>query len=151
MSWHIRPAAPEDARRISEINLVSLGYDFSPEQTKKRLMIILPRKTDRIFVARRDPDGLVGGYLHAADYENVYSGSMKNIMVLAVDKAFQGQGLGRLLLGAAEAWAEECGCTAIRLVSGYDRVNAHAFYAHCGYNMRKEEKNFIKYLDAAEK
>ena len=146
MSWCVRLARLSDAERICDINVGSLGYDYSLCDTRERLAKILVRPTDRIWVVCREEDGEVCGYLHAADYEVLYMGSMKNILALAVDEAFQGVGLGRLLLNAVEDWARDCGCYAVRLVSGFNRVNAHQFYLHCGYRMRKEEKNLIKEL-----
>ncbi|MCE5343984.1 MAG: GNAT family N-acetyltransferase, partial [Eubacteriales bacterium] len=104
------------------------------------------RETDRLYVACREEDGFVGGFLLAADYETIHNGSQKNILSLAVDGASRGLGLGRMLLNAVEEWARASGCTGVRLVSGFDRVNAHQFYLHCGYRMRKEEKNFVKAL-----
>lgn len=146
MSWNVRLARVTDAERIHHINRVSLGYNYPLSDTRDRLTQILARPTDRLWVVSRDEDGLVCGYLHAADYEVVYMGSMKNILALAVDESFQGTGLGRLLLSAVEDWALNCGCAAIRLVSGNNRVNAHQFYLHCGYRIRKEQKNLIKEL-----
>ena len=148
MSWRVRAAVPEDADRIAVIIRASLGYDIQPERVRERLPMILARPTDRVFTAYREEDGAIGGYVHAADYETMYNGGMKNILALAVDEAYQKQGLGKLLLAAVEGWALACGCEAVRLVSGANRLNAHAFYLHCGYHIRKEQKNFIKYLTA---
>ncbi len=144
MSWRIRTAAPQDAERIGCINRESLGYDCDVDTIRERIAAILGRPTDRLLVACREEDGYVGGFMLAADYETLHNGSQKNVLSLAVDGRFQGQGLGRMLLGEAEAWARECGCTGVRLVSGFDRVKAHQFYQHCGYWMRKDEKNFVK-------
>jgi GNAT superfamily N-acetyltransferase len=146
MSYHVRLATEADAVRICDINRLTLGYDYPAESTRQRLCVILARETDRIFVVYRDVDGFVAGYLHAADYEVVYLGSMKNILSLAVDTDFQGLGLGRALLGAVESWAKASGCASVRLVSSENREQAHAFYLHCGYAIRKTQKNFIKYL-----
>lgn len=148
MSWQIRPARPEDADRISEIIVEALGYSCTPEDVRRRLPEVLARPTDRVFVACRTEDGRIGGYVHAADYETIYNGSMKNILALAVAGSARSLGLGRMLVDAVEAWAAECNCVAVRLVSGHNRTGAHAFYEHCGYFMRKEQKNFIKYLNA---
>ncbi len=146
MTWNVRPAAPEDADRIARIIRGSLGYDCLPERVRERLTLVLARPTDRVFVAFREEDGLVAGFIHAADYETLYNGGMKNVMALAVDGDFQGKGLGRMLLSAAEDWALACGCEAVRLVSSLNREGAHAFYRRCGYRVRKEQKNFIRYF-----
>ncbi len=146
MSYNVRLATEADAQRIYEIDRVSLGYDSPLEKTRQRLSAILTRETDRVFVVCRDSDGFMAGFLHAADYEVLHMDSMKNILSLAVDPDFQGCGLGRMLLNSAEGWAKACGCVAVRLVSGDNRVQAHAFYLHCGYVLRKTQKNFIKYF-----
>lgn len=140
----VRLALVSDAQALCTINRSVLGYDYPLERTKARLSAILQRPTDRVFVVCMD--SRVVGYAHASDYENTYSDSMKNLMALAVEDTAQGLGLGRMLLEAIESWAQECGCEAVRLVSGNNRQKAHAFYQHCGYTLRKEQKNFIKRL-----
>ena len=140
---HTRLATSADAERIYAINRGALDYDFPLESTRERLEKVLSTPGNRVGVAC-DESGRVIGYIHCVDYENLYSASLKNIMALAVDPARQGSGAGRLLLGFAEDWARACGCEGVRLVSGFDRVKAHQFYQHCGYTLRKEEKNFIK-------
>lgn len=150
MSWAVRLANVEDADRICFINRDALGYNFPIDRTRERLAYILKRDTERIFVVYRLEDDYVGGYLHAADYENTYAESMKNILSLAVEQSLQGYGLGRMLLNAVEAWAQECNCVSVRLISGFNRVKAHEFYLHCGYWLRKDEKNFIKAMPTNE-
>lgn len=144
MSYQIRPAVLEDAPRICTINQNALGYDVTLDQVIGQLSRILMRPTDRVFVAVDEQHGCVEGFVHAADYETIHSGSLKNIVSLAVDPSGQGKGIGRLLLTAVEEWALQCGCDGVRLVSGMSRVRAHAFYEHCGYRMRKEQKNYIR-------
>jgi Predicted acetyltransferase len=140
----IRPAAIEDALRIHEINKSSLGYDFPPDKTRDRIHLVLPRSNHRIYVACLD--GRVVGYIHGSEYECTYCDSLKDILALAVDPDYQGRGIGRMLLCALEDWARLEGCTGIRLVSGFNRQEAHRFYLHCGYTDRRDLKNFIKFL-----
>lgn len=151
MSWYIRGAVPDDAERISIINRDALGYPCAADTVRERLVCILARNADRLVVVCREADGYVGGFLHGADYETIHNGSQKNIMSLAVDSAFRGLGLGRMLLDAIEGWARAAGCTGVRLVSGFDRVDAHQFYLHCGYTLRKNEKNFIKHFETEQR
>ena len=145
MSIQLRLATADDAQRICEINENSLDYHYPVEATLHQLVRVLARPTDRVWVAC-EPDGRVVGFVHAADYETLHAGSLKNIVSLAVEDGSRGLGIGRMLTEAVEAWAREDGCEAVRLVSSQNRIKAHAFYAHCGYDMRKEQKNFIKYL-----
>ena len=146
MNVTIRPAQPADTQRIVELNRSALGYTVDPQALQVQLERILKRPTDRLLVAADAQTGRVEGFVHAADYETLHSGRLKNIVALAVDPAQQGQGLGRMLLETVEQWAREEGCDGVRLVSSMQRTKAHAFYAHCGYTMRKEQKNFIRYF-----
>ena len=138
----IRECCLSDYESIYEINKNALGYDYPVEKTKNRLFKILKRPTDRIYVVC-DDDKIVG-YIHGSDYECTYSDSLKNILAIAVDESYRKKGVGKTLLTAIETWAKECGCCGVRLVSGFNRPNAHEFYLHCGYINRKQQKNFIK-------
>lgn len=57
-----------------------------------------------------------------------------HIVGLAVKKQNQNQGVGKLLLKTMENYAKEKGITSIILNSGVQRIGAHAFYEHNGYN-----------------
>lgn len=140
----IREAVPEDHRRIREISKLSLGYDYPKKKIMERLELILSMPTDKVFVAIYGNE--LAGYAHISDYECIYDDSLKNLMALAVDVKYQGQGIGRRLLEEAEKWAKSRGSLGLRLTSGMDRRGAHKFYLRCGYTLRKECKNFIKYL-----
>lgn len=150
MSYVIRPAKVSDAARITEINGSALGYACNVRDVQSQLVRVLTRPGDRVLVACDEEGGEALGFVHAADYETLHSGSQKNIVSLAVDLAYHGQGLGRMLTEAVEAWARACGCNAVRLVSSFARTGAHAFYLRCGYRLRKEQKNFIKELEPNE-
>ncbi|MEG0942800.1 MAG: GNAT family N-acetyltransferase [Angelakisella sp.] len=138
----IREATSEDALRICEINKYTFGYEYPLEKTASRLVYLLQSHSDKLFVAYKED--LVIGYIHGSDYNCTYSDPLKNIMAIAVDEEYRGLGAGRLLLDALEQWAGEDGCVGVRLVSGMNREGAHKFYLHCGYALRKEQKNFIK-------
>jgi GNAT superfamily N-acetyltransferase len=141
----IRPAAIGDCPRFCQLNREALGYDYPYEKTLVRLKLILSRPSDKVYVA--ECEGIVAGYVHAADYECTYCGPLKNIIAIAVDERLRGLGIGRELLSAAEGWAKECGCEGVRLSSGFARTEAHKFYSQCGYTLRKEQKNFIRLFD----
>lgn len=140
----IRECVISDSEGISRINRSALGYDYPPDKTGERLKKLLALTTHRIYVAC--VDGKVVGYVHACDYDCIYTDPLKNILGLAVEEAYRGRGIGKALLAAAEDWAKECGCRGVRLVSGAERTGAHQFYLRCGYENRKQQKNFIKLL-----
>jgi len=138
----IREAAISDYKDLCSLNKNGLGYDYPEEKTKEKLRLVLSLPTDRIFVA--ELDGKLVGYIHLSAYECTYFESLKNILALVVDENYRNQGVGRQLIQAGEEWAKETGSKGIRLVSGFNRTDAHQFYQHCGYTLRKEQKNFLK-------
>lgn len=138
----IRECSIEDVEDIYLLNKEEMGYDFSLEQTKEKLQILLKSPKDKIFVAVSDNH--VVGYVHANDYDVIYMEPMKNIMGIAVSWQYQQNGIGKQLLIEVEKWAKETGAKGIRLVSGETRKGAHEFYQHCGYTMTKKQLRFIK-------
>lgn len=138
----IRPARETDAKGIWKINADSLGCAYDLEKTKIQLSTALGRPYYQFYVA--EWQGKVVGYIHGGDYLCTYVDPLKDILALAVLPGCQGLGIGRLLLNRLEEWAKEEGCAGVRLVSGYNRTDAHRFYLHCGYTDRKDQKNFIK-------
>ena len=138
----IRLAHIEDALSIQKINSAVFKYEFDENATKKQLAYILSKPNDIIFIA--EADGIVVGYIHGSDYDCTYSRPLKNILSFGILEKYRGKGIGRMLIGRLEDWAAEDGCTGVRLVSGYNRAQAHGFYLHCGYTDRKDQKNFVK-------
>jgi GNAT superfamily N-acetyltransferase len=65
---------------------------------------------------------------------------------LIVDEARRGEGVGPLLLRAAEDWARARGCRAVRVRSNVVRERAHAFYRREGYGKVKVQQVFEKRL-----
>lgn len=144
MYLKIREAIAEDAFSIQKLNFDEMGYDFSVEQTRQKLMDLLQSKIDKIFVA--EVDGAVVGYVHANNYELLYATSMKNIMGIAVSSDYRRMGIGKALLERIEQWAKETGAAGVRLVSGGSRTDAHEFYRSIGYGDGKPQLNFKKNL-----
>lgn len=140
----VRDAVEQDAAAIFQLNSQEMGYSYDEGLTCRQLRRLLALPWNRLWVAEQD--GRVVGYIHAADYECTYAPPLKNLLALAVDSRCQKQGIGRLLMNEAEAWAQRDGAAGIRLTSGLGRSGAHAFYTACGYTHRKESKNFVKYL-----
>ena len=126
------------------MNREDLGYDYPVEELRERLETVLGSEKDRIWVAVMGQQ--VVGYIHACGYDVIYAPHMKDIMGIAVSSACRRVGIGRALLYAVEEWGREDGAAGIRLVSGADRVGAHAFYRCCGYDGGKTQLNLKKYL-----
>jgi predicted N-acetyltransferase YhbS len=140
----IRDATINDYTDIYYLNKDGLGYDYPQDKTKEKLQTVLNLPSDKIFVMEINEK--VVGYIHLSNYECIYSDSLKNILALVVDEEYRKNGIGQKLIQKAEEWAKAEGSKGIRLVSGHNRVTAHQFYLNCGYSMRKEQKNFIKWF-----
>ena len=57
------------------------------------------------------------------------------VFAMFVRPAFEGRGLGRILMKRAEEWLFEQGCVEIWLLTDANRdVRANGFYRHLGWN-----------------
>ena len=144
MLIRIREATVQDAEAIAQLNTQGMGYDYPIADTALNLTRILESPCDKVFVAVYDEETV--GYIHVNDYQVLYAPAMVNVMGIAVSDSCRRCGIGRQLLAAAEAWAQERGASSIRLVSGAQRTEAHAFYRSCGFDCGKDQKNFKKGL-----
>lgn len=132
----------QDYKDIVLLNKNQMGYEYPVEYTKKQLEQIMNDSNHKIYIAVV-ADKVVG-YVHANNYDLLYSPHLKNIMGIAVSSDYKRNGIGKMLLDKIEKWARDTGAYGIRLVSGSTRAGAHAFYMNCGYIGSKEQKNFKK-------
>ena len=121
-----------------------LGYVFTIEKVKEKISYIKESTKEIILVAEKDNE--VIGYIHGSPYETLYFDSLINIMGFVVKKDYRNIGVGNTLINSLEYCAKENGYIGIRLVSGYERTDAHRFYEKHGYINKKDQKNFIKIL-----
>lgn len=144
MSIRIREASLQDAGAIARLNAECMGYDYSSADTAANLSHILGSPHDKVLVAVADTQ--IVGYIHVNEYRVLYAPFMVNVMGIAVSGSCRRCGIGSQLLSTAEHWARKRGAAAIRLVSGAQRAEAHAFYSSCGFDCGKDQKNFKKGL-----
>lgn len=60
------------------------------------------------------------------------------VEAVRVDKAYRGQGIGRLLMEHAHERGRERGCVLAQLTSDKQRPDAHRFYRNLGYEQSHE-------------
>ena len=137
----IRPAELSDAAAIQEINATALGYDFGLIETRQKLSELLDRSDHFILVAE-NVAGKIVGYAHAASYDCLYFPPLLNLLALAVDKDFQGQGYGKVLMQAVREEGSTAGYAGIRINSGISRTAAHEFYRRLGCEEKANQKRF---------
>lgn len=78
---------------------------------------------------RASAEGRLAGFVAVAEQWN----AMAEIAELAVERRYRRQGIGQLLLAAAEAWARGHGFGLMRLETQANNVNACSTYARAGF------------------
>ncbi len=145
MEFIIRELMLNDSDGIYRLNTDEMGYEFSLDETKEKLLKLINSESDKIFVAIISDE--VIGYVHANNYDLIYAPHMKNIMGIAVAEKYKKNGIGKALLSEVEMWAKETNAKGVRLVSGATRTNAHKFYHSCGYSGDKAQVNMSKMFE----
>jgi GNAT superfamily N-acetyltransferase len=92
------------------------------------------------------PGTKVAGWIQIFLDQVVMSEMRVEVAGLVVDERCRGLGVGRALMGRAEAWALERGCKVVSLRSNVVRKEAHQFYAGLGYSIVKTQHAFRKKL-----
>ena len=141
----IREIDISDAKEIQKICKTSLGYDVDISTVENQIKKLSCDNKNHILAVYEDENTKkVIGFVHAQVYESVYSDTGLNILGLAVDSDFRGNGVGKKLMGYIEKYATDNGISFIRLNSANHRVEAHKFYENIGYTCNKIQKRFIK-------
>lgn len=139
----VRQAEEADIAALAALS-GELGYPTAQSEVTSRFKRLSAGEGHLMLVAVFDEE--VVGYLTADRYETLYFAPGLNITALVVSEARRGQGFGKALLAAAEEWARATGLGFVRLNSGGQRSDAHAFYRRCGYGDEKDQKRFFKEL-----
>ena len=144
----IREINISDAEEIQKICKTALGYDVDISTVSNQINKLSCDNKNHILAVYEDENTKkVIGFIHAQVYESVYSDTGLNILGLAVDPDFRGNGVGKKLIGYIEKHAMDNGISFIRLNSANHRVEAHKFYENIGYTSDKLQKRFIKYFN----
>jgi GNAT superfamily N-acetyltransferase len=125
----IRDVLPGDEREVAEL-LSELGYPIDTAAAAERLA----RGVEAVFVAAAGSRLL--GLLAVCDQLQIARAApVARITAMVVRSATQRQGIGRLLMERAVAWARGAGCEGIELTSGLgpERDGAHRFYESVGF------------------
>ena len=142
MALLIRKCKLGDSAALAALNRDEMGYDYPVAAVEEKLKKLLPDMSHLVLLAEKD--GEVVGYAHAEEYELLYSGTMVNIMGIAVSSKCRRTGAGKALMAEVERWAGAIGAEGIRLVSGAERKDAHKFYENAGFIPGKTQINFRK-------
>jgi GNAT superfamily N-acetyltransferase len=135
-----------DLKPVAELS-AQLGYPVSKIELKNRFLRIAATSGNAIFVALNN-ELMVIGWMHVHTVDRLEVGRYADIGGIVVDETMRGRGVGRALMLCAEAWAREHGFDRVKLSSGAQRVEAHAFYEHIGYSNIRTSYRFEKILKA---
>ena len=140
----IRNATVGDAPAVADL-AGQLGYPTTPEDAAARLGPIMADGGQAFLVA--ETKGVVVGWIHVHVTRLVEAAPFAELGGFVVDEAHRGQGVGRVLMAAAEDWIREEGVAKLRIRTRSDREGAHAFYAARGFNLVKQQHIFDKPMD----
>ena len=136
-----------DAQEIQSISNFELGYDVNLDIVKKQIRRLTNDNKHHIIIGfENEQTRKIIGFVHAELYESLYMDTGLNILGLAVDSNFQGQGIGKKLMSSIEDYALKNNISYIRLNSNVRRIDAHKFYESIGYVCDKTQKRLIKKL-----
>lgn len=136
-----------DAQEIQSISNFELGYDVNLNIVKKQIKKLTEDSLHHIIIGyENEQTRKIIGFVYAELYESLYMDTGLNILGLAVDSDFQGQGIGKKLMSSIEEYALKNNISYIRLNSNVRRTEAHRFYESIGYVCDKTQKRLIKKL-----
>ena len=126
----IREAKASDLPRLLEL-IRYLGHEID-EKSLRRNFKALKKSGELPLVATLDKKivGMCGVGARTVIHRPALLG---RITALVVAEEAQGNGIGRLLVEAAEDWMRKKGCGLVEVTSNDRRTAAHAFYRHLGY------------------
>ncbi|HEY7452093.1 MAG TPA: GNAT family N-acetyltransferase [Candidatus Limnocylindria bacterium] len=138
-----------DAAAVADL-ATQLGYPTEPAAIAERLKRIGTRgATDILLVAADEADTPVG-WAHVELRDTLVAPPAAQLMALVVGEGARNRGIGRDLLGAAEAWAAGHGCSILMVATRVTREDAHRFYRREGYDLDKTSHIFHKALPAGD-
>lgn len=138
MMIELRPATPADAGKLSPL-FAQLGYPTETPVVESRLRSLDPRTS--VIVAERN-SALLGFVAVSVNGEFIVEEAV--VLGLVVEEAARNEGIGAMLLRAAEVWAWQRGVETIVVRSNVIREDAHRFYEREGYRRKKSQHIFEK-------
>ena len=126
----IEKMRPEDIPAVAELQRLLLPIDLTDAQILARYEKILSNDDYRILVARKN--GEVIGTATAVCCRALAEDFLV-IEDVVVQTGLTGQGIGGMLMDAADDFARSKGCAYAILVSSGFRKDAHRFYEKHGY------------------
>jgi GNAT superfamily N-acetyltransferase len=125
----IREARPKDAETIAVL-IAALGYEVGAADVRKRLATLRRAGAEALIVERDKVDGILTISIMNVLHRPLPVG---RISMMVIAESARGQGLGTLLVAAAEQRLKSRGCGMVEVTSNKKRLRAHNFYERLGY------------------
>lgn len=154
MSATIRAATSDDHAAILALvpRLAATGTPTLRNQDQVRAADIasvaeaLASQDDRCAFFVAEIDGAIAGFIHVRRVLDYYTQrEITHVSDIVVAPLAEGRGVGRALMGAAEAWAKQQGHALIQLYVLPENTPARTLYERSGYT--PEWMKYIKPLD----
>ena len=142
-----RRAQLADAAELARLG-GELGYPTPAEVMAQRLAVLLTN--ERHLVAVAADGGSLRGWVHIEHRYSLAGADRVEIMALVVDSKWRRGGLGRELVGIAEAWTFSRGIPQLTVRSNAARAESHPFYEALGYGLSKTQHVYGKTVSAAD-
>ncbi|WP_127530385.1 GNAT family N-acetyltransferase [Paenibacillus kobensis] len=141
----IREATESDISVLCTLMEELSGSSLTEEEMRNRMKMIQDSRTDSLYVY--EEDGEVRGTLGFRVKENIREISRYGeICIVIVKSEHKRFGIGKRLMAYGEQLAQQLGCKAAYLNSGFGRAEeAHLFYKALGYEITGYR--FVKTLE----
>lgn len=133
---------PADAPYLAKL-CTELGYPSTPEQCFARVSRLQDR-SDQTMLGASEGNEVIG-FVHVRLNDSLEVDRQAEIASLVVLEKYRKQGIGKLLMKAAEEWARGK-AERVVLRSRIQRTEAHAFYQSLGYSIEKTSYTLGKTL-----
>jgi GNAT superfamily N-acetyltransferase len=141
--------APRDGDLVAMAEQAGqLGYPVEPDVLRRRLAAVTAADDAAVLVATDERDRPIG-WLHVELKRTLVVPLTAQIMALVVDERARGEGVGKGLVAAADAWAGAHGCQRLMVATRISRERAHRFYLREGFSLDKTSHVFERPIDGA--
>ena len=138
-----RPAQASDAAELARL-AAELGYPVDAGTMARRLAAMDDNPRQRAWVL--EGEGRLRGWITAERRLSLESGERIEITGLVVDHSARRAGVGRGLVAATEAWANDQGIATLVVRSNVQREASHPFYEALGYLRQKSQHVYQRIL-----